>query len=102
VHDLEDRERLHPLRVIAERFVDVRRPDEREEENCAAEDSGPQDGGNGVVGYQAVLRTCWVSMLTGLVSGGCSWGGGGYYRVECEAVFLRSIVDGCGVYCTDD
>lgn len=65
VEDLEDRERLHPFRVVAEGFVDVRGPDEREQEHGSPEDAGPERRGKGVVGYQAG-GTRRVSMWEGL------------------------------------
>jgi hypothetical protein len=55
VGNLQQREGLRELGVLADAAVDILVPNKREEEDGAAEDTEPEDAGEGVVGDKAVF-----------------------------------------------
>ncbi len=69
MHNLQDRQRLRPLRKLSHATSDIFKPNERNKEDHAAENSSPEDGADEVVGDEVLGLLAAMGGLSGVHCG---------------------------------
>ena len=69
MHNLEDRQRLRPLRKLSHATSDIFRSNERNKEDNAAENSSPEDGADEVIGDEVLSLLAAIGGLSGIHNG---------------------------------
>lgn len=90
MHDFQHRSRLRPFRELPHAAVDVLEADQGHEEEDAAEDGDPGDGGDKVVEDEILGLEGW-----GPGAGGELVGERGGESVHCGCKGWRESVEGC-------